>query len=502
METVSLKKNIIANLVGKFWSAAVVILLIPLYIRYLGIESYGLIGFYGTLIGSMAILDLGLSTTLNRELAKYKAENKPVASVRDMTFSLECIYWGIGLLISLCVIVLSQLIATRWVNAENLDVAIVREAIIYMGIVIAFQWPISLYSGGLTGLEKQVLNNTIIVIMSTLRAAGVLIVLIFFSRTVQAFFLWQAAISMLYVLLMRWFLWKQMPGDDRPPRFSKEQIRIIWRFAAGMTLIGVVTFLLMQVDKIVLSKILPLSEFGYYTLAFSIATSITMLANPVSVAFFPRLTTLVSGNRQEELKVLYHNACKLMAALVFPFCFVLIFFMQDILRIWTRDASTTSHTYLLAQVLLVGSMLNALMILPYNLLIANGRTRFTIVQNTIASIILIPLLFWLAGKYGAIGAAWVWLIVNAGYVVISQPLMHLKLLPTELFRWYWNDTILPMLPSLAVALAIKLALQQFLPSVQLNLFMIGCIFIAAFAASVFYMPAARLWAKKVFQKII
>ena len=62
----SIKKNIVANLVGKIWGAAIAILLIPQYIKYLGIESYGLVGFYGTLIGSMAVLDLGLSITLNR----------------------------------------------------------------------------------------------------------------------------------------------------------------------------------------------------------------------------------------------------------------------------------------------------------------------------------------------------------------------------------------------------------------------------------------------------
>lgn len=489
-----------ANLIGKFWSAAIVILLIPQYIHYLGIESYGLIGFYGTLIGSMTLLDLGLSTTLSRELAKYRVENKSIDSIRDLTFSLECIYWGIGLMVSLLVIALSGFIASHWVNAEHLSFTVVRESVMLMGVVIAFQWPISLYSGGLTGLEKQVLNNTISIVMSTLRAAGVLIVIIFFSRTVQAFFVWQAAISLLYVLVMRWGMWKGMPKHDRRPQFSKQQLRIIWRFAAGMTGISIVSFFLLQVDKIVLSKILPLSHFGYYTLAFSMASSISLLAVPVSVAFFPRLTSYVSGGKSEELKRLYHQACKLMAVFIFPFCFVLLFFMQDILRIWTKDAITTSHTSQVAQILIIGSMLNALMIMPYNLLIANGWTKFTIIQNTIASIILVPLIFWLAGKYGSIGAAWVWVMVNAGYVLISQPIMHRRLLRTELLKWYWSDTLLPMLLPLLVIGAIKFSLQQFLPHLQINLVMIGCIFILVFSVSAFYMPSGRLWLLNLFRR--
>src|SRR5438105_2883085 len=142
----SIKKNIVANLAGKIWGASIAILLIPQYIKYLGIESYGLVGFYGTLIGSMAILDLGLSTTLNRELAKYRSENRTVKDIRDLTFSLECIYWLIGIFICLLIVLLSGIISTHWVKVEHLQITDVKSAVVLMGSVIAFQWPISLYS--------------------------------------------------------------------------------------------------------------------------------------------------------------------------------------------------------------------------------------------------------------------------------------------------------------------------------------------------------------------
>ena len=322
----SLKKNIAANLVGKIWSALISIILIPQYIRYLGIESYGLVGFFGILISSMAVLDLGLSTTLNRELAKYRSEDRNPADVRNLTFSLECIYWSMGLLICLLVISLSGLIADHWIKVEHLPGSTVRQSVMLMGAVVAFQWPISLYSGGLTGLEKQILNNGITIVMTTIRAVGVIVIFKYFSATLQTFFTWQAAISLLYVVIMRWSLWKVMPSYHLKPVFSKKQIKIIWRFAAGMTIISLVTFFLAQIDKIVLSKILPLSQFGYYTLAFTIATSITLVVSPVSITFFPRFISIVTSGQQQELTRLYHQSCKLIAIFIFPICFVLIFF--------------------------------------------------------------------------------------------------------------------------------------------------------------------------------
>ena len=495
----SIKKNIVANLLGKIWGAALAILLIPQYIKYLGIESYGLVGFYGTLIGSMAVLDLGLSTTLNRELAKYKSENRLVKDIRNLTFSLECIYWSTGLFICFLIMFLSGFISSHWVKVEHLPLTEVKRSVILMGAVIAFQWPISLYSGGLTGLEKQVLNNGITIIMTTLRAAGVIIILKYFSATLQSFFLWQVSISLLYVLVMRKSLWKALPFYNMKSTFSKKQIKIIWRFAAGMTGISIVTFFLAQIDKIVLSKILTLTQFGYYTLAFTIATSITLIASPVSITFFPQFSKLIAGGEQEELKRLYHQACKLISTCIFPICFVLIFFMKDILKIWTNNSVTTENTCLMTQILLSGSLLNSLMVMPYNLLIASGWTRFTIYQNSIAAIILVPLLFLLTNKYGALGATFVWVIVNAGYIFISQPIMHRKLLKNELFTWYWDDILVPMLPSLVVVVLIKFSLQKIFPTFQMNIFIIGVIFLFVMTASVFNLVKERFSLKKFLQ---
>ena len=493
----SIKTNIAANLVGKTWGALITILLIPLYIKYLGIESYGIIAFYGTLMGSLAVLDLGLSTTINRELAKFRAENRAIPDIRNLTFSLECIYWFIGIFVCLLIISLAGFIAVHWVKAEHLSLPEIKQSVMLTGAVFAFQWPISLYEGGLTGLDKQVLNNSITVVMGTLRAAGVIIILKYFSSTLSAFFIWQAALSFIYVLIMRRALWKAMPGHAIRAVFSGKSLATIRRFAAGMTGISLVTFFITQIDKIVLSKMLPLSQFGYYTLAFSVAAGIGLVSVPVSIPFFPRFSALVADGKTEELKKGYHRACKLTASFIFPICFVLIFFTRDILRIWTKDDLTAGNTYLLARILVIGSMLNALMVIPYNLLIAYGRTKFTIIQNTIAAIILVPMLFWWTNLYGALGATYVWLILNAGYVLISQPLMHHRLLKTELFAWYWNDTLLPAMIPLSVVLIIKYSLSCFLPDLQLNVFGIGCIFAITFALSVFSMPEARMWVKKI-----
>ena len=55
-----MKKNIIANVIGKFWSILSGFLFIPLYIKFLGFESYSIISFTLIIAGIMAVFDAGL----------------------------------------------------------------------------------------------------------------------------------------------------------------------------------------------------------------------------------------------------------------------------------------------------------------------------------------------------------------------------------------------------------------------------------------------------------
>ena len=68
-----LKRNMVANLIGRAWDRIVVLVCIPFYLKFLGIEAYGLVGFYAALLGIFVMIDLGFGKTLNRELARLSA---------------------------------------------------------------------------------------------------------------------------------------------------------------------------------------------------------------------------------------------------------------------------------------------------------------------------------------------------------------------------------------------------------------------------------------------
>ncbi len=448
-----LKKNIVANFGGSLWTGLMSLVFVPLYIHFMGIEAYGLVGFFTTLLALFSLLDMGLSNTLNREMARLAVAENKSQEMRDLVRTLEIPYWAVGLLISLLVILFAPFIAYHWVNAENLSPKSVQTAIRLMGLAVAFQWPMSFYSGGLMGLQRQVLLNGINAAMATFRGLGAVFILWLVSPTVEAFFIWQFVVSVANISLIVFFLWRRLPVAPEKPRFRRELFMNIWRFAAGVTGITVLVTILTQLDKIILSRMLSLKMFGYYSLAYVVAMTLYRFIAPVFSAAYPQFTNLVALGATEEITRLYHKSAQLVSVLVLPATLVASLFSKEILLLWTRSPETTQNTHLLVSILVIGTALNGLMNIPYALQLASGWTKLTFYFNLVCVLLLAPLIILLTKLYGAVGAASVWVILNTGYVMLYIPIMHRRLLRMEKWRWYFEDVGLPLFAAAAVSVA-------------------------------------------------
>jgi O-antigen/teichoic acid export membrane protein len=446
-----IKKNIIANYFGSIWQGLMSLIFIPLYIKFMGIESYGLVGIFATLLAMFAILDMGLSATLTREMARLSALADKEQEMRDLTRSLETIYWLIAILIGIVIIAISPFIARHWIRAGQLSSKSVELALQIMGLSMALQWPVSFYSGGLVGLQKQVLLNVINVSVSTLRGVGAVLILWLISPTIQAFFLWQIIISIINTGILSFSLWHELPFSSRKAIFQKRLIYGVWRFAAGISGISILVIILTQIDKIILSKMLTLEMFGYYTLAGAVGMSLYRLISPVFSAIYPRFTQLVSLSDQGELRRIYHKSCQFMSVLILPITIIVAMFSYEIMLIWTQSPVIAEKTHILVSILVCGSALNGLMNVPYALQLAYGWTSLALFTNLISIIILVPLVVFMTRQYGSVGGASVWAILNGGYVIFAIHFMHRRLLPSEKWCWYWQDTGIPFVTSFIIA---------------------------------------------------
>jgi len=414
------------------------VIFVPLYIRLMGVESYGVVGIFASLQAMFAVLDLGLSQTLAREMARLSVDQKNARRMADTARTLEIVYWGIALVVVAVIALASHFIAYHWLNPEKLSREFLLEVLWIMALVVGLRWPVSLYIGGLNGLQRQVLVNSILAVFATLQGAGAVAALWLIHPTVQVFFFWQAVMALAQVIVLRAVLWKNLSSEQKGI-FRGDVLKEIWRFAAGMTGISLVSTILMQTDKILLSKLLSLADFGYYTFAAMVAAVLYRLITPVFTAYYPRLTELVSKNDQHGLVQTYHEGCQFMSVAILPSALTLAFFSKEVLSLWVRDPAIIEHASLLVSLLVIGNMLHGLMHLPYALQLAHGWTKLSFSTNLVAVVFLAPAIYFSTIAWGVVGAAGIWIVLNVGYLLIVVQLMHLRLLKLEQWSWYRND---------------------------------------------------------------
>ena len=428
---------------------------IPVYIQYLGVESYGLIGLFALLQAWLRLLDMGLTPTMSREMARFTGGSHTVGSIRDLLRSIEAVVVGISVFVAGGVALSADWIASFWLQTEEVPVVVAAQAITIMGLVSALRFVEGVYRSSIVGLQRQVLLNVINSSMATLRGLGAVAILVWVSPTIQAFFLWQALVSAVTLVIFAGTTYASLPRTDRPARFSVDALRAVWRFAGGVLGITFLALLLTQVDKILLSKLLTLSDFGFYALAAVVAGALNVMATPISLAWYPRLCQLHVADDHAGLVRTYHQGAQLVSVIMGSTALVLIVFSETFLLLWTQDADLAQRTAPLLRLLVLGNLLNGLMWIPYEAQLAHGWTGLTARINIVAVLLIVPAILWAVPRYGAEGAAWVWVSLNAGYVLIGVQFMYRRVLTAEKWRWYIQDLLQPLLVVTAVSIIVR-----------------------------------------------
>ena len=283
-----------------------------------------------------------------------------------------------------------------------------------------------------------------------------------------------------------------MPKSSRAAKFNRALLSRVWRFAAGVTGIPFTVIILPQADKVILSKMLTLNDFAYYSLAYLVAMSLGKFMAPVFNATYPRLANLIALKDEEGLINQYHASAQLISLLVLAPAAVITFFSYELLFLWTQDHDIAGKTFAIVSILVVGSALNGIMNVPYALQLASGWTSLTLRANIIACAILVPLIIVLTDSLGVVGAAIVWVILNSGYVIFVITFMHKKLIPNEKKLWYWRDTGIPLVTAFSIA-AISRLLLPVTEGIYLISLTLTSVSLVTLAGTAIATPLSRRW---------
>lgn len=436
-----LTRNIFANFGGQAATTVIAFVTVPLFLRFLGPEGYGLVSILLVLQALTAVLDFGLSTTANREVTRYVAQARPPEDRHDLVRTLEVFFYAVGVLLLIAFAAGSSWLATRWLTSPHFDASTVRTAVFVAGAAIAMRWPVALYQGILRGTEEHVVLNVVTSASNLIRGVGSILVLLFIARSVLVFYWWQLAFSALELVICLTAVGRYGQGfTGGGGRFRAPLLRDLWRFSASVGGMSLFALFLKQADKLIVSALLPLSALGFYNAASLASNGLSKVAQPVQAAVFPRLTHLHQQRDDRTLAQTFHRTVRAVAFLSAPLAALLMFNAHDVLLVWTQNAELAASARTALAILAAAMMFNSLMGVPFSLLLAAGLTRVPLAMNAAGALLLTPLTYVLVLRHGITGAAAGWLLFNVLYFLIVPFVMFRHVLQGEYRTWLTRDT--------------------------------------------------------------
>lgn len=430
--------------------------MVPIYIKYLGLEAYGLISFYTSMLIFFQILDFGMYQTLIGEISRsfFQRSKEKIAS---LIHSLAIINGVIAVTIILFFLLFSSWVASNWIKANSFDINELSNILILIGILIGSRWPILVYQGGLYGIQKIKLACYINIVMVALNSLGSFLILYLFEPKLLNVFLWQIFIGISYTLLIRFFFWNAF-GKFKELHFNILEVKRIFTFAFQMAGVTTSAILLTHIDKIILSIMLSLSDFAIYMLAINMSNIFQIIINPIHNILYPKFGELYSKKDFKGLLELYSLSLSGVAALIFPMSLIMFFCSYELTFIYTSDMNLAGIVAPILSILTIGIAFNSVMYIPYTLQLGTGFTKIPLCINIAFFLIIVPLLLFLSKEFGGRGAAFSWLILNSLYLIINPFITHKYILKPYQKKVY----ILNILPPLILAFLFYLIVNYIL----------------------------------------
>ncbi len=482
------------------------LILTPLILSRLGIEFYGLIGTFAIIQSAIALLDLGIVPTVARELAVLRGRNSSASEFHNTLYTIQAVYFALAAIGFMIGLALSTIVAIYWINSTQMGANAISVAFAIMCLGATANLINGLFSATLMTMGKQLQCNLVSTCLLVLAAFVSAIGLLYFSWGLIEYVSWQTTASWVTLLIVRHLAWRSIPRHTSAPLFQSSVVVALRKFATGVSITQVLATLSMNMDRILLSRLLPTDIFGYYTLAATLSSSLMGLVYPILAVASPRLTMAFHSPDAKFAANQYHFYSQLVTAAIIPATMTVIFFAEPLLLAWTQNADVVHYAATPLKILVLGWLFNGLMCIPYATQLAHGLVRLGLYGLAISLTFQVPALLFFIPRYGMDAAAWSWLIIELSFFLIAIPIMHRRILKGHASEWYLKDTIIPGISGLIVVSISFVVFQQLQQFFEFGRFFV-CLYLGisaflGFLATAISAAALRPIAVRLFRKTI
>ena len=399
-----LVRNTASNFLAQLIPLVVGVACLPATIHGMGVARFGMLSLAWVLVGYFGLFDLGLG----RATTKFVAE----ASGRGEDDRIPKIVWTsltaqvlLGLTGGVLLALATPALAGRILKIP-LELTGELRAMLYL---LSASIPVIVCSRNLRGvLEAAQRFDLINVVRIPLGGLTFLIPLggALVHAHVDVVVLWLIGAIVASALAYLAYSFRVFPSLRAWPSVDRALMAPLLVFGGWVTISNVLIPTLVYLDRLLIGAIVSVAALTYYTTPHEIASRLLIFPIALSTTLFPAFSALAAHNR-EDLKRLYILSLKYVVLGLGPVALVGAVFADSLLRVWL-GSDFAAKSSLVFRILSVGVLLNALSLMPSNLLDSIGRPDARAKVFLSYVVVYVGLLWFLIARFGIVGAAIAW----------------------------------------------------------------------------------------------
>ena len=411
-------KNVGSGLLAQAWTALLGLIALPILVRGLGPERYGLLALSLALIGFAAVADLGVGRAASKFIAEDYERDQVVRTQKFVKTALT-VSATMGVVGTAVLLLLApQLVKHVFTIREQMQ----KQATLAFTLTAAGLIPVLLrilFDGVLAGHHRIAFLSAGNMIANTLKI-GLSVAAIVSGYSVVAIIAINVAVCYLHATGLWWYTRYYFAG--------RIEISLGWdrEIARQLLALGVVStvswvfanVIFLYADRFLIGIFFPLSLVGYYTMAFDITSKQWYISGSVSQAFFPVFSGKAVTNSR-DLQHSYVQATKALAVMATGVTMLLVVLGRELVSYWISPEFASNGTTLLA-LLAVGILLSCYVTVPYTAIIAGGAKPSVCVKIFGVAIVLhVGASLWWLHLWGTAGVALAF-VAAYGFVFVAS----------------------------------------------------------------------------------
>lgn len=400
----TITRNAVLNFGGHAISLIIGIATVPLIVKDLGTDRFGIISLAWVILGYFTVFDFGFGRAMTKYVAEAlnKSEERQISRLAWTTLTAQVILGSMGS------IVLSPIIPLLTGYFLNMPRELLAEANTTFTVLL-ISIPIVLVSSSLSGLleaaQRFDLLNLIRIPTNASTFLMPLIGLLFGFKLPGIITL--ILISRILSLFAYFMLVIRLFPNIKKFCLSYGIFRSLLSYGGWVTLSSFLSPILVYIDRFLVASILSTAAVAYYTAPYEAVTRLWIIPLSLAMTLFPAFSAIQGNQNSERVGNYFVRALKYVLISLGPIVLILILFSKNILQLWLgNDFALNSSVPL--QILAIGVLINSLAQMPYILLQAIGRpdipAKFHLLELPIHLIIA-----WIfINRWGITGAALAW----------------------------------------------------------------------------------------------